>query len=80
MEKINNFVKLRLMAGFEEPKYAIKAIGCSKSMFYMMEEGERSPSPKLAAKMCKAYGCTFNDIYGPGKKIKQSEGEKVNGN
>jgi phage anti-repressor protein len=42
---------------------ATKFLSISKSMFYKIEIGDRSPSKEVIAKMSKLYNCSIDEIF-----------------
>jgi len=59
---MSNIRKLRVNAKFNTDR-AVKELGISKSMFYKIELGDRSPSKSLIVKMSVAYKCSIGDIF-----------------
>jgi len=60
--KASNIRQLRVNAKFDTEK-AVKELGISKSMFYKIEQGDRSPGKYLIVKMSVAYKCSIEDIF-----------------
>ena len=61
--------KLRIVAKVDTAE-AIKYLAISKSMFYKIEIGDRSPSKEVIAKMSKLYNCSIDEIF---KSLKINE-------
>lgn len=58
----NNLSEIRKEKGYSGPALA-NAAGCSASQIWMIERGERSPSLKLAVKICRILEVELKDIF-----------------
>ncbi|MGL4572890.1 MAG: helix-turn-helix domain-containing protein [Clostridium sp.] len=56
-------IKLRRINAGLDTEEAVEILNISKSTFYKLERGWRSPSAQLIARMAKAYDCKIDDIF-----------------
>lgn len=59
---IDNLIEQIVKKGFSYRKLAEKA-KCSQTQISLILKGERNPSPENAVNICKALGCSFDDIF-----------------
>lgn len=60
--KITPIRTRRINAGLDTEE-VLKKLKISKSMFYKLEQGHRTPSADLIVKMAKVYNCTTDEIF-----------------
>ena len=52
----------RINAGLDTEE-ALEKLTISKSMFYKLEQGHRTPSAELVVRIANAYNCTTDEIF-----------------
>jgi len=62
IKDIEQFENLVTKAGYSHRGLA-KEIGCSQTQISLIVKGERNPSPKTAANICKALNVDFDLIF-----------------
>ena len=60
--KITPIRTRRMNAGLETNE-ALEKLKISKSMFYKLEQGYRTPSAELAVRMARVYNCSTDEIF-----------------
>ena len=62
IKDIDKFIEKIVTAGFTYRELA-KRVHSSPTSISLLTKGERNPSPELAVNICKALGCTFDEIF-----------------
>ena len=59
----NTLIQIRrIKLGIENQKEVAELLGVARATVRAIEEGQRTPSLKLAVKMAELYKCTVDDI------------------
>lgn len=57
-------IKLRrLKAGYLDRKEVANLLGIKEAYLGELERGDKTPSPKLIARMARVYRCTTDEIF-----------------
>lgn len=62
IKDIDDFISRIVEKGLSYRQLA-KQANCSQTSICLLAKGERNPSPEIAANICKALECNFNDIF-----------------
>lgn len=62
IKDVNNFISKIVEKGFSYRQLA-KEANTNPTTITLLTKGERNPSPELAINICKALGCSFDDIF-----------------
>ena len=68
--KGNHLKRLRENAGFTVQE-ACEQLGIGRSTLYHLEAGTRRPGPRIASRMVRVYGCTYDDLFLPYEAAKR---------
>ena len=71
----NHITDLRLKSGIKTAKEAARSLRISYGMMYQVEEGLKTPSPRLAINMSRLFGCSLEEIFLPSNTTESDKGE-----